>query len=252
MEASDNQPDSATPVLAEQVGSTLVLTLNRPNRLNAIDDGLVAALSSALDAGADERVRVVVLRGAGRAFCSGHDLTTPLEGDSAATRRRLDRLQGLTRKLDGLDQPVIASVHGWAVGAGAEIALSCDLLVADEEARFMFPEVSVGLSMTNGLSHTLASVIGGQRAKRILFLKEVVSAVDFHRWGLVSHLVEAGRLEERTMALADELAQLPPRALATAKRLVNTGLGSDLRSSLERETVAALSVDPSEYGRVRQ
>ena len=238
-----------SPVLTDQVGHTFSITLNRPERLNAIDDGLVDALSAALDDAADSGARVVVLRGAGRAFCSGHDLKVPLDqGDTGATRRRLARLQGVTQQIDALDQPVVAVVHGWAVGAGAEIALNCDLIVAEATARFRFPEVSVGLSMTNGLSHLLASVAGPQRTKRILFLKETVTATDLHRWGLVSHLAEAGDLHLQAAAVTETLAGLPASALASAKHLLNAGLGSDLTSSLERELLTAMTVDPGEYG----
>jgi enoyl-CoA hydratase/carnithine racemase len=237
------------PVLTELRGDTCFITLNRPERLNAINDSLVQGLSEALDDAADPKVRVVVLRGAGRAFCSGHDLKVPLEqGQPDVSRRRLARLQDVTRKIDALDQPVIAAVHGWAVGAGAEIALNCDLIVADCAARFMFPEVSVGLTMTNGLSHVLAAAAGPQRAKRIMFLKEIVTATDLHGWGLISHLAEATDLEVQTMALAKDLGSLPPTALASAKHLVNGGRGSDLPSALERELLTAMAVDPEEYG----
>lgn len=248
MNVAEGARIDAAPVLVDRRGPALTITLNRPRRLNAINDPLVEALTSALDEAADADARVVVLRGAGRAFCSGHDLTMPLEHeDNAAMRRRLTQLQGITTRIDQLDRPVVAALHGWAVGAGAEIALNCDLIVAETGTRFMFPEVSVGLTMTNGLSHTLASVIGTQRTKRLLFLKEVVTSEDLHRWGLVSHLAEPGQLEQVTTDLADQLSRLPPGALGAAKRLVNTGRGSDLAAALEREVVAALGVDPREY-----
>lgn len=242
-------PDAKSPVVTEQLDRTFRITLNRPQRLNAINDPLVEALSAALDAAADSSARVVVVRGAGRAFCSGHDLKVPLDhGNASATRRRLATLQRITRQIVELDQPVLAAVHGWAVGAGAEIALNCDLVVAERATRFRFPEVSVGLTMTNGLSQLLASVAGPQRTKRILFMEETVTAADMHRWGLVSHLAEVGELDEQARLVSDHLADLPAGALACAKHLTNSGFGSDLTSSLERELLTAMSVDPREYG----
>jgi len=222
------------------VGPAAVVHLDRPHRLNAVVPDLVDGLLAAFERAASEGVRAVVLAGRGRAFCAGHDLKEPAPTeDETAARQRLQRIQDVTRAIRSLKAPVVASVHGYALGAGAEFALGCDLVVADQDARFGFPEVGVGLSVTGGISSLLPRTVGPVRAKELLFLGEHLSAAEAHRLGLVNRVVPAGSHEREALDVAQRLAAQPAAALALAKALVDDD--SSVDAAFEREVDAAIS-----------
>jgi 2-(1,2-epoxy-1,2-dihydrophenyl)acetyl-CoA isomerase len=224
------------------VGPVAVVHLDRPHRLNAVVPDLVDGLLAAFERAASEDVRALVLAGRGRAFCAGHDLKEPAPvEDTAAARQRLQRIQDVTRAIRALPAPVIAAVHGYALGAGAEFALGCDLVVASQDARFGFPEVGVGLSVTGGISALLPHTVGLVRAKELLFLGEHLSAEDAHRLGLVNRVVPAGMHEQAALDLAVRLAEQPPAALALAKSLLDRGVDSTVDAAFEQEVDAALA-----------
>lgn len=220
-----------------------VIWLNRPERLNAVVAELVDDLLEALDAAAHSDARAVVLAGRGRAFCAGHDLKEPTpEGDS---RPRLDRLQDVTRRLRGLRQPVIAAVHGYAIGAGAEFALGCDLILAAEDAVFAFPEVSLGLSVTGAASRLLPLLVGPVKAKELLLLGERFSGTRAHELGLVNAAVPADELMDTALDWASRIAAHPAAAATMAKRALDSGIDSSLESALEVEVGHALITEHS-------
>jgi 2-(1,2-epoxy-1,2-dihydrophenyl)acetyl-CoA isomerase len=218
--------------------------LNRPHRLNAVvpelTDGLVTALTRAGEDGA----RVVVLAGRGRAFCSGHDLKEQLPPETVlATRLRVEQIQDVTRAIRRFPGPVIAAVHGYALGAGCEFALGCDLVVASEDAQFGFPEVSVGLSVTGGISRLLPLLVGPVRAKELLLVGERFGAVRALELGLVNQVAAAGEHEKAAEALAARLRDQPPLALALAKQALDRGADCALEEALAAEVdFAALTV----------
>jgi enoyl-CoA hydratase/carnithine racemase len=220
--------------------------LNRPHRLNAVvpelTEGLVAALGQAEEDGA----RVVVLAGRGRAFCSGHDLKEPIPPETAlATRRRVEVIQDVTRAIRRFSGPVVAAVHGYALGAGCEFALGCDLVVAGQDAWFGFPEVSVGLSVTGGISRLLPLLVGPMRAKELVLLGERFDAAAAREMGLVNRVVPAGEHEVAAAELAARLRDLPPLALTLAKQVLDRGADSALEEAMATETdFAALTVVP--------
>ncbi|KFZ76700.1 enoyl-CoA hydratase [Amycolatopsis sp. MJM2582] len=220
-----------------------VIWLNRPERLNAVVAELVDDLLEALDAAAKSDARAVVLAGRGRAFCAGHDLKEPTpEGDS---RPRLDRLQDVTRRLRGLRQPVIAAVHGYAIGAGAEFAMGCDLILAAEDAVFAFPEVSLGLSVTGAASRLLPLLVGPLKAKELLLLGERVSGTEAYELGLVNAAVPADDLMDTALAWAAKIASHPAAAATMAKRALDSGIDSSLEAALELEVSHALITEHS-------
>jgi len=220
-----------------------VIWLNRPERLNAVVAELVDDLLEALDAAAKSDARAVVLAGRGRAFCAGHDLKEPTpEGDS---RPRLDRLQDVTRRLRGLRQPVIAAVHGYAIGAGAEFAMGCDLILAAEDAVFAFPEVSLGLSVTGAASRLLPLLVGPLKAKELLLLGERVSGTEARDLGLVNAAVPVGDLMDTALAWAAKIASHPAAAATMAKRALDSGIDSSLDAALELEVSHALITEHS-------
>lgn len=213
--------------------------LNRPHRLNAVTPELVDDLLDALGRVAGDRaVGAVVLAGRGRAFCSGHDLKQP--PPEQESRTRLERLQEVTRALRDLQQPVVGAVHGYAIGAGAEFALGCDLVVAADDAVFAFPEVGLGLSVTGAASRLLPLLVGPMRAKELIMLGERIDAATAHSMGLVNTVVPAAELVEHAQGVARSLAGKPASALALAKRAIDRGLDSTVEAALELEVSHAL------------
>ena len=228
-------------VEAAEADSVLNIRLNRPHRLNAINAELVEDLLAALERARQPDIRAVVLSGRGRAFCAGHDLKEDLSEESVeAATERLRRLQEVTRLIRTLDVPVIAAVHGHVVGAGAEFALACDLVVAAEETRFRLPEVSLGLSVTNGATRLLPLVAGLMRAKEIVLLCESFGADEAHRLGLVNSVVPDDQVHAKATSWAERLAGQPARALALAKQALNEGHDTNVPTALDSEIRHAL------------
>lgn len=213
--------------------------LARPERLNAVVPALVDGLIDALTAAAD--ARAIVLAGRGRAFCAGHDLKEPQPVETLEqTRVRLERIQEVTRRIRSFPGVVIAAVHGYALGAGAEFALGCDLVVADETARFGFPEVGVGLSVTGGISALLPGIVGPYRAKELLLTGRHLDAATAVDLGLVNRVAPAGTHEEMALDLAREIVAKPPTAASLAKQVIDLGMAATIHEALATEVDHAL------------
>ena len=216
-------------------GAELSLTLDRPDQLNALTDELSDALASELEAAAtDDDLRVVVIRGAGRAFCAGADIAgadAPMQLDV----RALDRANRIVRAITRLDKPVLAAVHGAAAGVGCSIALACDLAVASEAATFLLAFARVGLMPDGGSSASVAASIGRARAMRMALLAEPLSGREAHEAGLVSHLADADGFESVVADVVGRLAAGAPLAQASTKRAVNAVTFAGLDDALERE-----------------
>ena len=222
--------------------------LNRPERLNAVTAALVEDLAEALERAHGE-ARVIVLAGRGRSFCAGHDLKEPVPAEiPLQTAARLERLQDLTRLIRAFPGPVVAAVHGYALGAGCELALGCDLVVADETARFGFPEVGVGLSVTGGISSILPKTVGPAIAKELLLLGEHLSAQRALALGLVNRVAPVGSHEEVADALAVRLVAQPALSTALAKRVLDLGLDATMEQALTTEREHALLTSLSGEG----
>ena len=228
----------------ELTDSVARVYLNRPHRLNAVVPELTAGLVTALNRARDDGARVVVLAGRGRAFCSGHDLKEQLPPETVlATRLRVEQIQDVTRAIRRFPGPVIAAVHGYALGAGCEFALGCDLVVAAEDAQFGFPEVSVGLSVTGGISRLLPLLVGPVRAKELLLVGERFGAARALELGLINQVASAGEHEQAAAALAARLRDQPPLAIALAKQALDRGPDCALEEALASEVdFAALTV----------
>ncbi|GHE92351.1 enoyl-CoA hydratase [Amycolatopsis deserti] len=224
------------PVLLDRAGAVLTVTLNRPHRKNAIDlpmwDGLYQAFH---DAERDDDVRVVVVTGAGGDFCGGADLSTDVE-DHPLTR--MHRVNDVALALNEISKPTIAKVDGVAVGAGWNLALGCDLVVATERARFSQIFARRGLSLDFGGSWLLPRLVGLQQAKRLALRAEMIGAAEAHDLGLVTWTTPADELDSFVDSLAAELAEAPPIALALSKRLLEEGASRTLREALEGEARA--------------
>ncbi|TDV43731.1 enoyl-CoA hydratase/isomerase family protein [Actinophytocola oryzae] len=212
------------------------LHLNRPERLNAVTTELTENLLGCLRRAHDDKAAALVLAGRGRAFCAGHDLKESVPVESMLdTRRRVERLQDVTRALRDFPGIAIAAVHGYALGAGCEFALACDLVVAAEDSHFGFPEVGVGLSVTGGISALLPKLVGPYRAKELLVLGEKISATRAAELGLVNRVAAAGRHEDVALEVADQIAARPHVATSLAKRVLDLGLPATLDEAMATE-----------------
>jgi enoyl-CoA hydratase len=223
------------PLRVERAADVLTLTLDRPDQLNALTDVLSDALAHELEQAASYAdVRVVVLRGAGRAFCAGADISA-VDGPMQLDVRALDRANRIVRALARLDKPVVAGVHGVAAGVGCSIALAADLCVAAESASFLLAFARIGLMPDGGSTASVAASVGRARAMRMALLAEPLTGREAHEAGLVSHLVEDGAFETVVTEVAARLAAGAPLAMAATKRAVNTAALGGLDDALERE-----------------
>ncbi|WP_326656028.1 enoyl-CoA hydratase/isomerase family protein [Streptomyces sp. NBC_00385] len=218
-------------------GGVRTLVLNRPHRRNALDAELWEALRSALvDAGADRSVRALVLTGAGDAFCSGADL--PKRPSTAHPLHRMRTLTEVTLLLHELPMPTVAKVTGVAVGAGWNLALGCDLVIAVPEARFSQIFARRGLSPDCGGTWILPRLVGLQQAKRLALLAETIDAGEALSRGLVTWVVAAADVDAFTDDVTARLAAGPPVALAQTKALLNENTDRTLREALAGEARA--------------
>jgi len=212
------------------------LTLNRPHRKNAINVDLWLALADALrNAGNDRAVRVVVLTGAEGAFCSGADITAK---DDTHPTYKLRRLTDVAMLLHELPVPTIAMVDGVAVGAGWNLALGCDFVVATPESRFSQIFSRRGLSLDLGGSWLLPKLVGLQQAKRLALLAEMIDAEEARALNLVTWVQSTSEIAEFVRELSRRLAAGPPVALGAAKALLNEGADRTLRDALANEARA--------------
>src|SRR5947209_2326957 len=200
-------------VETSRAGAVLTITLNRPDVLNAFNAELHRALAAALKDARDEEVRAVVVTGAGRGFCVGQDLTEFREAPGDIGDRLRAGYHPTILAIRSLEKPVLAAVNGPAAGAGLSLALACDLRVAADSASFVPAFVSIGLVPDSGGTFLTRRLLGYARAFEWLATGRKLTAAEAHAWGLVSEVVEADRLVERTAALAAELAALPTRAI---------------------------------------
>jgi enoyl-CoA hydratase/carnithine racemase len=212
------------------------LTLNRPQRKNALNPELWIALRDALRAVTDDdSVRALVLTGAGGAFCSGADISAP---EDVHPNRKLRRLTDIALALHELPIPTVAKVTGVAVGAGWNLALGCDLVVATPESLFCQVFAKRGLSIDLGGSWLLPKIVGLQQAKRLALLAETIDAEQARQLGLVTWVVASSEIDVFVADLADRLATGPSIALAQTKALLNEGAGRTLRDTLAGESRA--------------
>jgi 2-(1,2-epoxy-1,2-dihydrophenyl)acetyl-CoA isomerase len=233
--------DAVEVVQYRMQGDIAFVTLNRPRQLNAVNTYLVEGLCQSLDRAAEDDAAAVVLSGAGRAFCAGHDFKEDLGAESdEAARRRLERMQDVTRKVQQSPAPVIAAVHGFALGAGCEFALCCDLVAAHSSAVFGFPEVEVGLSVTGGISHLLPLAVGAAKAKELILLGGRIDAQEALRLGLVNAVSDDALAQAGEWAA--ELERRPRLAVSLAKAALDRGPHGGIDAAYELEIVDSLAL----------
>lgn len=227
-------------LVSETTDGVLTLTLNRPDVLNAVTDTMLAELQEAFrGAERDAAVRCIVLTGAGRGFCAGQDLnagSAAADGHQVTVGEHLRQgYNPLVRRIRGIEKPVIAAVNGVAAGAGANLALACDLRVASETASLVQAFVKIGLVPDSGGMLFLPLLVGYAKAAELAFTGDRIGAEECLRLGLVNQVVPAEALMETTHALAARLAALPTRAIGLTKRGFNRAMMPDLDAILDYE-----------------
>lgn len=236
----------------ERSGRVCLLTLRRPDKLNALSYAVEEALAAALSSEELRSSRAVVIAGEGRAFSAGADVTEFREATPESILAYYRATGAIFEQFAALPQPTFAAIHGWCVGGGLELALAADFRIADESARFKLPEVAIGIIPSSGGTHRLVRLLGTARAKELVFLRERIDAAEAFRIGLVTEVVAEGAAVDRAVELATELAELPALALSLAKEAIDAMAESSREAGLliERVAYAALAQTPDAQGAV--
>ena len=224
-------------VLYEKKQNVAVITLNRPERLNAITQELLTGLIEQLEtARKDDEVVAVILTGAGRAFCAGEDLKETSAGKTFEQWvEETDGLQDVQRVILELGKPLIAAVPGYALGGGCEFAMSCDIRIAAETAKFGFPETEVGLTITTAGTKLLSQIVGLGKAKELVFTGDFIDAREALQIGLANKVVAADDLMDEALSMARKIGAKSPLALKLSRIALDQGLHSSFEQTLELE-----------------
>ena len=233
----------------ESANQILTITFNRPRVMNALTWEMVRECKRALNEVArDGKTRVVILRGAGENFCAGADIRVEKNCTLVEYREFVSDIQDLTRALQNMDAVSIAALQGYCLGGGSEIACACDLRIVADDARIGFPEVSIGLTTTSGMTHLLPRMIGMARAKEMMLLGDALDAQTAERIGLVNRVVSRALLDATTTQLAEKIKSRAPLAVATQKHLLDAGADVSLEAALKMEVDAILTTFASHDG----
>jgi enoyl-CoA hydratase/carnithine racemase len=242
-------------VLDEMDGGVRTITLNRPDRLNAINPDLVTELVAALSAAdADPATRAIVLRGAGRAFCAGDDLKAfgGQTSSEAVARAYVELIQDVTRAIVDSHKMVIGAIHGWAVGGGLEWLINCDLVIMAEGTRCFFPEIGLGVFVTGGVTAILPRLVGLRKARELILFGERFDADAALAMGLVTRVVPEPALLAEAAATARRIAALPSARVADLKRALRRAGLTEIEAAMALETEATVQgfLDPETAERV--
>jgi enoyl-CoA hydratase len=224
-------------VVVEKENNIAVLSINRPEALNALNYDTLTDIKTAVKAlSADDEVGVVIITGAGeKAFVAGADIKEMRDMTPLEARRFMLYGQSVFNIIDNLPKPTIAAVNGFALGGGTELALSCDMILASEKAKFGLPEVSLGIHPGFGGSQRLPRLIGSAKAKELIFTGKMIDAAEAEKVGLVNKVVAPDKLHEEAKALASEILKNGQVAIRLVKSAINAGLDTTLEKGLAYE-----------------
>jgi len=231
---------SSNKILVKRDGSTIEITLNRGAKMNALDGEMLDRLTGLFhELLAEVDVRVVLIRAEGRAFCAGADIGGYDDHTEASFLEYQRRFQRMTRAIEELPRPVVAAVHGYALGGGCILANACDLVIAADDAKFGLPEINIGMF---GGGPRLASLLGKHQCMEIMMLGEPIAAPEARSLGLANRVVARADLDSEARVFADALSSRAPLALAAVKRFVQEADEASLsvRLNLERSMLGAL------------
>lgn len=247
----------STTVISTVDNGVCTITLNRPQRLNAINSELLSDLKTALANGnSDPNVKVIILRGAGRAFCAGDDLKEfdQQVGEEAKTRAYIESIQAITREIVLGDKMIVGAIHGWAVGGGLEWVVNCDLAILAQGTRCFFPEISLGVFVTGAVTTLLPKLVGLQKAKELILFGERFDAHKALEMGIAWKVVPENKLFAEAEAVAKRIAAQPEDAVRNLKRVINRACHLDAEGAMRLETDATVRgfLDPTTLQRVAQ
>jgi 2-(1,2-epoxy-1,2-dihydrophenyl)acetyl-CoA isomerase len=221
-------------ILTSSVNSVLTITLNRPDKYNSFNREMALRLHKALDeAKEDASVRCIVITGAGKAFCAGQDLNEVTDPDGPELIKIVDEhYNPLIKRIRYIEKPIVAAVNGVAAGAGANIALACDVVIARASASFVQAFSKIGLIPDSGGTYILPRLVGWQKALAIAILGDKISAAEAERMGMIYKAVEDDLFEETIAAISTMLAQMPTAGIGLTKRAFNSSFSNDLDKQL--------------------
>jgi len=221
-------------VVVEKDGAVGIITLNRPQQLNALSYDLVKELAVAVEAlDQDAEIRVMILTGGEKVFAAGADIKEM--ADAGPFDERLQGRLSFRDRINKISKPIIAAVSGYALGGGCELAMSCDIIIASETARFGQPEINLGTIPGSGGTQRLARTVGKHRAMEMVLTGEFIDATEAQRLGLVNQVVPVELLLEEAMEIAEKIAAKPPLAVELAKEAILKAFNSPLDEGLEFE-----------------
>ncbi|AAO36893.1 short-chain-enoyl-CoA hydratase [Clostridium tetani] len=223
-------------LILEKDGKIAVLTINRPDALNALNSELLKELDYAIDCLAeDDEVLAVVLTGAGKAFVAGADIGE-MKDLTVSEGRKFGVLGNrVFRKLETLEKPVIAAVNGFALGGGCEISMACDIRIASEKAKFGQPEVGLGITPGFGGTQRLPRLVGPAVAKELIYTADIIGAEEALRIGLINKIVEKDELLDKAKEMANKIANNAPIAIKLCKSAINRGVQCDIDTGIAFE-----------------
>lgn len=210
------------------------ITLNRPDKFNSFNREMALQLQDALDkANADANIRAIYLTGEGKAFCAGQDLTEAMDENGPGIERIVrEHYNPIILKLRSIEKPVVCAVNGVAAGAGANIALACDVVIAASSAAFIQAFCKIGLIPDSGGTFFLPRLIGFGKAAAIMMLGDKVSAADAEKMGMIYKVIDDGNLQTEALAIALTLSQMPTKGIGFTKRLLNQSMNTSLEQQL--------------------
>jgi enoyl-CoA hydratase len=211
-----------------------IITLSRPEKLNALDTKTRVELKQAVDE-AERSVRVLIITGSGKAFAAGADINELLQRTPISSIEAGKLGTDLFTRIEEMEIPVIAAINGYALGGGCELAMACDIRVASEKARFGQPEINIGIIPGGGGTQRLPRIVGPGMAKKLVLTGEMIDANEALRIGLVDEVVPHEKLMERAIELAEKIAEKPPIAVKYAKKALNAAFNMSLRDGLKYE-----------------
>ena len=224
-------------ILFEIKNQVAIITLNRPEKYHAFIREMALDLQDKLDlCKSDNNIRAIIITASGKAFCAGQDLGEVTDtNESNLTKMVQEHYNPIIRKIRAIEKPVIAAVNGVAAGAGASIALSCDIVVAKESAVFVQAFSKIGLIPDSGGTFFLPRLVGIQRAAALMMTADPISAIEAQNMGMIYRTFKDDEFIESSFDLAERLAQMPTKALGLTKRLLNKSLNNDLETQINEE-----------------
>ncbi|WP_409305203.1 enoyl-CoA hydratase/isomerase family protein [Peribacillus sp. SCS-155] len=226
-------------LLVHVEGSIMSITLNRPESLNAFSPDMILGLTEAVNSVKENNtIRAIVLSGAGRSFTAGGDVKTMGNTNAAQVYDHIGKLNECILAMQSAEVPIIAAVHGFAAGAGFNLALACDLIIAAEDSKFALSFSQVGLISDGGGSYFVPRLLGPHLAKQFFFSGEPIPAERLYQLGVINQLVPIEALKEEALMLAKKLAQGPTKAYGMMKKIINHSFTASLEEILEQERIS--------------